>query len=398
VSSTVGAAPERRDGRIVAIDALRGLVMVIMALDHTRDFLHLGSHGLDPTDPAASNPVLFATRWITHLCAPTFVLLSGLSAWLQRREGKNRGGKSRGELSGFLLTRGLWLILVDAVVVSFALNFNFDLVILTVIAAIGASMVLLAGLIWLPARAVLVIGVALIAGHNLFDGFDAKALGPLADPFRALVGPIDLAQLGPVKVLVAYAILPWTGVMALGYGLGPLFNLPARKRGRILTLLGLAMIVGFVAIRAVNLYGDPRPWAVQPTQARAVMAFLSVTKYPPSLDFVLATLGAVLMLTPWLERLGGKLAGVLATYGRVPLFYYVGHLYVLHLIALGAGLALGRPLASLMTNPSQIAGFGFSLTAVYAIWIVVVLAFYPLCAWYGDFRRRHRDWRWLSYF
>jgi uncharacterized membrane protein len=392
VSSAVEAAPDRRVGRIIAIDALRGLVMVIMALDHARDFLHLGSHGLDPTDPVASNPILFATRWITHLCAPTFVLLSGLSAWLQ-----GSGGKSRAKLSGFLLTRGLWLILVDAVVVSFALNFNFDLVILTVIAAIGASMVLLAGLVWLPTRAVLAIGVILICGHNLLDGFNSKTLGPLADPFRALFGPIDLVSLGPVKVLVAYAVLPWTGVMALGYGLGPLFDLPASRRGRVLTLLGLAMIAAFVAIRTINLYGDPRPWAAQPTEARTVMAFLSVTKYPPSLDFVLATLGPILVLLPWLERLGGRLSGVLAAYGRVPLFYYVGHLYVLHLIALGAGLALGRPLASLMTNPGQIAGFGVSLPVVYAVWIAVVLGFYPLCVWYGGFRRRHRDRRWLSY-
>jgi len=386
-SSSVGGR------RIGAVDALRGLVMVVMALDHARDFLHLGSHGIDPTDAAASNPALFATRWVTHFCAPTFVLLSGLSTWLQRAS-----GKSRGELALFLVTRGLWLILLDATVVSFALNFNFDLIVLTVIAAIGASMILLAGLLWLPTPAVLLVGVGLIAGHNLFDGFDAKSLGPLALPFQTLFGPVALASFGPMKVLVAYAILPWTGVMALGYGLGPLFEPSPARRGRVLVLTGLAMVVGFVLLRGINLYGDPRPWAAQPMPIRTAMSFLALTKYPPSLDFVLATLGPILMLTPLLERFGGRLSGALQTYGRVPLFYYVGHLYALHLIALALGVAVqGKPAAAFLVNPGQIAGFGFGLPVVYAIWAALVLGFYPLCAWYGGVKRRHRDWRWLSY-
>lgn len=386
------ASASVRGLRIGAIDALRGLVMLVMALDHARDFLHLGSHGIDPTDATASNPALFATRWVTHFCAPTFVLLSGVSAWLQRAS-----GKSRSELALFLLTRGLWLVLLDATVVSFALNFNFDLIVLTVIAAIGASMILLAGLIWLPAPAVALVGLALIAGHNLFDGLDPKTLGPWALPFQVLFGPVALASVGPVKLLVAYAVLPWTGVMALGYGLGPLFNQAPGKRARTLVLAGLACIVGFLILRGLNHYGDPRPWSLQADPARTAMSFLAVTKYPPSLDFVQATLGPVLMLLPLLEKLGGRLTAALQTYGRAPLFYYVGHLYALHLIALGLGVALqGKPASAFLVNPGQIAGFGFGLPAVYAIWAAVIVGFYPLCAWWGRIKRTRRDW-WLSY-
>jgi uncharacterized membrane protein len=392
-SQAVEAAPAAAVRvRIDAIDVLRGLVMVLMALDHTRDFMHFGSQGIDATDPAQSNPALFATRWITHLCAPTFVMLSGVSVWLRRA-----AGTPPGALSGFLVSRGLWLILLEVTVVGLGFTLSPGTIFLQVIWAIGGGMILLAALTRLRASWVLTLGVAIIAGHNLLDPIDPDRLGVFAPVFIALhAGPTPL-QIGPFQGVILYTLLAWFGVMCVGFGLGPVFRMERGRRTAILTGLGLAMIALFVALRLYNHYGDPQPVTPQPTAARAVMAFLQVSKYPPSLDYVLATLGPMLVLLPWLERWTGKAMEVLRTFGRVPLFYYVLHIYLVHGIAVGIGLAQGFHFHQLTGGPiGAPKGFGVSLPVVYAIWIAVVAALYPLCRWFEGVRQRRRDW-WLSY-
>lgn len=383
------ATPTR--SRIEAIDVLRGLVMVIMALDHTREYVHLGSQGIDVTDPAQASPILYATRWITHLCAPTFVMLSGLSIYLRRAS-----GAAPAALGGFLVSRGLWLILLEATVISLAFTFHPGFVFLQVIWVIGASMILLAALIRLPAAAVLALGCAIIVGHNLLDGIDPKTLGGFAPVFAALHGSFTPFRWGPVQGVLVYSLLAWAGVMFFGYGLGPVFRMERGRRDSILIALGLSMVAAFVALRFYNHYGDPVPRTVQPTAARALMSFMRVSKYPPSLDYVLVTLGPMLALLPLLDRWKGKAMGVLRTYGRVPFFYYVLHLYLIHAIAVAIGLAQGYP-ASAFTDPVNLPkGFGLSLAAAYAIWIGVVAALYPICRWFEGVRQRRHDW-WLSY-
>jgi uncharacterized membrane protein len=385
-------APAPARARIEAIDVLRGIVMVLMALDHTRDFMHLGSQGgVDVTDPAQSNPVLFATRWVTHLCAPTFVMLSGVSIWLRKSTGVDPG-----KLSGFLVSRGLWLILLEVTIVSLGFGFHPGFIFLQVIWVIGASMILLAGLNRLPTVLVLALGCAIIAGHNLLDGIDPKTLGAFAPAFIALFGPRGFFDLGWVQGALLYALLPWAGVMFFGYGLGPVFRMERGRRDLILTALGLSMVAAFVALRLVNHYGDPIHDAPQPTIARAIMAFLRLDKYPPSLDFVLATLGPMLALLPLLDRWKGKAMEVFRTFGRVPLFFYIPHIFLLHGIAALIGVAQGHQFAEFtdLLNPPK--HFGISLPEVYLAWVSAVGLLYLPCRWFEGVRQRRHDW-WLSY-
>ncbi|HYD89422.1 MAG TPA: heparan-alpha-glucosaminide N-acetyltransferase domain-containing protein [Vitreimonas sp.] len=409
------AAPAQRSSiaagvRISEIDMLRGLVIVLMALDHVRDYFFIGG-GLasNPLDPATTTPWLYTTRWITHLCAPTFVFLSGVSAYLQFAK-----GKATPNLSAFLFTRGLWLIFLEATVLSFGWSFAIPYpFFLQVIWAIGWSMIALAALVWLPRVAVLAIGVAIIGGHNLLDPINARELGSLSLLWTFLHdgGPI-FADGRPIG-LFAYPILPWIGVIALGYGMGALFLEPSAKRDRTVFLIGVAMLVVFVLLRWTMIYGDPtfatgpeavaRDWREQATLGAAIMVFLDVQKYPPSLQFTLVTLGVIFTIWPLLSRLRGPVGGVLNTFGAVPFFFYLLHVYLVHVLAIAANAAAGKPtdayfgyMLNVFTAPQKFEAVGFSLPWVYCAWIVVLALLYPLCRYWQGLKARRRDW-WLSY-
>ena len=383
-------APPPYRGRIDGLDVLRGIVMLLMALDHTRDYLLTNSDAFDITDPAKSNLVLYFTRWVSNFCAPTFVLLAGLGPWFRRAR------STPGDLSKFLVTRGLWLIFLEVTIVGTGFSFHPGLLIPQVIWVIGASMILLAVFTRAPTWIVLVLGVAVIVLHNLLDPIDPKTLGAWALPFEALYSGPTPFKWGPFNGVLLYSLIGWTGIMFLGYGLGPIFKLSRARRDRVLTLLGLGMVALFVALRLINHYGDPIPYVHQPNAAREAMAFLRVNKYPPSLAFTLVTLGPMLVLLPWLDRWKGMAMEVLRTFGRVPLFFYVLHIYLIHGLSAAVGMAHGLPFSAYTDLFNRPKDMGFSLPVVYLIWIGVVAALYPLCRWFEGVRQRRKDW-WLSY-
>lgn len=387
--------------RIQSIDLLRGAVMVIMALDHTRDFFHLGSFFVDPTDLATTTPALFFTRWITHFCAPVFVFLAGTAAYLHGQRLPDRQTLSR-----FLWTRGLWLVFLELTVIKLAWSFDltFSLMFLQVIWAIGMAMIFLSALIYLPYRLLVGLGILIVAGHNLLDAYNVVD-GTSPDFLWALIH--QQAFLFPwdgFGIFVAYPLLAWTGVMILGYVFGRLYraDMPAESRHRVLYLMGGGAIVLFVLLRWNNVYGDPAPWSVQDTATMTVLSFLNCTKYPPSLLFLLMTLGPSLIVLAATERARDAVSRRLIVFGRVPLFYYVTHLYILHLLAFPAVMLQGRPWTDMvLTLPAFLGGdlatYGYSLPVTYLVWAVVVVGLYFPSAWYQDYKRRHRERWWLSY-
>lgn len=389
-AAAAGGLTRSGAARIDAIDRLRGLVIVLMVLDHVRDYFHSIAFTADPLAMDSGDPALFMTRWVTHLCAPTFVFLSGVSIWLQRAN-----GKSRSDLGRFLLTRGLWLIFLELTVIQYAFNFGGGVVLL-VIWAIGAAMIAMAGLVWLPRAALLGLGVALVAGHQLLAPIDPPDVGVLAPLWSAMF------EVGPgLGGLVLYPFAPWLGVMLLGYGLGPVFQRPDGERNRMILLLTGGMLVLFAVTRGINLYGDPQPWAVQAGPLWTALSFINVSKYPPSLDYVLVTLGVSLALLPLLGRLGGPAGGVLLTFGRTPLFAYVLHILLAHTLALVVGSLMGVPPSAffnMLGDPSRAiaAGWGFDLAGVYVAWLAVLAMLYPMSRWFEGVKRRRRDW-WLGY-
>ncbi len=398
-------------GRLSDIDMMRGLVIILMALDHVRDYFHAGAFRFDPLDPAQTTPLLYATRWITHLCAPTFVFLAGVSAYFQSTRGKTGPA-----LASFLAKRGLWLIFIEATVLGFGWSFGFPYpLFLQVIWAIGWSMIALAGLVLLPRIASLIIGAAIVAGHNLLDPISASQFGSASILWTALHegGPIFVN--GAPVGLFAYPILPWIGVMALGYGAGPLFAEPAATRDRKLLLIGGSMIALFLLLRFTGVYGDPGlsaaagpygpapDWRDQESAGAAIMAFMNVQKYPPSLMFTLVTLGVMFVALPALSRIKGVPARILLTFGAVPFFFYVLHIYVAHSLAIIANSAAGHDASGLFNYlrnaflaPEKMQGLGFSLPYVYAAWIAVLAILYPACVYWAKLKRQRRDW-WLSY-
>lgn len=381
----VPAGPRRLDH----VDLLRGLVMVIMVLDHVRDYFT--DVRFDPTDPTRTTLALFATRWITHYCAPIFIFLAGASAWIAGTR------RTRGQLARFLVSRGLWLILLEVTVVSFGWYLSTEWPVgarAQVIWAIGAAMIVLAGLIYLPRAAIAAFGLALVAGHNLLDGITPAALGAFAPLWHILHVP---GPLGFVPVFVTYPLIPWVGVMALGYAAGPLvFSQEAAAPRRLLWAGGLA-VLGFVVLRTLNGYGDPSHRLVDGSATFLAMSFLNVSKYPPSLLFVLMTLGPALIALALLRRAKGPIADLFITFGRVPLLFYVTHLYLAHALGVVAGVAQGYPNAALRTVYRLLpAGYGYGLPVVYLVWVGVVAALYPLCRRYAALKGRSRAW-WLSY-
>lgn len=380
--------------RVDAIDMLRGLVIVLMVLDHVRDFFHVDAFAFDPTDPLRTSPILFATRWVTHLCAPTFVFLAGVSILFQKAN-----GKAGWALSRFLLTRGAWLILLEVTIVSFGFDFGWPFLFLQVIWAIGASMIAMAALVHLPSRAVWFIGLALLMLLPL-------AMAPTAGAEGAL-GVVRLLTLapglipGPVPGLAMYPVLPWLAIMCIGFGLGPVFRLDPAARSRKVLILALGFLALFVVLRTLN-YGDPAAWKALPTATQTAMSWLAVSKYPPSPDYVFATLGVSMLIFLALERLRGPVARVLLSFGRTPLFTYLCHIYIAHGLMLLAAIAWGYPAAiALDILGDSISGapppvWGISLIGVYAVWLVVVAILIPLARWFEGVKRRRRDW-WLSY-
>lgn len=366
--------------RLDTIDMLRGLVIVLMILDHTRDFFHAAALVASPTDPDTTTPILFATRWVTHLCAPTFVFLAGVSAYLQHARGKLLGR--------FLLQRGVWLIVLEVTLVSLGFNFWFPFVFFQVIWAIGFSMVVLAALHRLPLYAIASIAVAIVAGHDLctplpFDAWWWKLLmtrGELSD-----------------TLYVAYAGIPWLGVMLLGYATGPVFL--REDAARRLGVAGACALMAFCILRFTNVYGDPKPWTLRATGVRTVMSFFELSKYPPSLLYVLATLGTALLLYALLDRFRGPL--FLLAFGRTPLFTYLLHIYLVHGSALLAGVLTGVSASAffnILNDPDRAVAqhWGVTLPWVYVAWILLTAALYPLSRWFASVKATRRDW-WLSY-
>jgi uncharacterized membrane protein len=389
-----GASPAVRPERLRGPDILRGAVIVLMVVDHVRWFL--SDARFDPTDPALTTPALFFTRWITHFCAPAFMLLAGAGAWLSLSRGRSRGG-----LAWYLLTRGLWLLVLEVTVARFGWQFNLDYGYtgLLVFWALGWSMIALAGLVLLPRPAIAAVAFAMILGHNLLDPIEPAAWGGGAWLWTVLHAPGTL-QLGPdTSVFVLYPLVPWIGVMAAGYLLGPVFGLPAARRDRLLVRLGVGLTAGFLVLRSINVYGDPSPWAGQSASWRTALSFFNTTKYPASLSFLLMTLGPAIALLPWLERARGSLAEAVRTLGRVPLFFWLLHVPLIHLIALGLSLArYGEVIPWLVRNPpiEPPAGYGYNLFVIYLVTALVVVGLYPVCAGFAEIKKRGRT-RWLDY-
>jgi uncharacterized membrane protein len=389
--------------RIESIDILRGLVMIIMALDHVREYFHVGANLDNPLNLATTTPALFFTRWITHFCAPIFVFLSGTSIYLQSLR------KTKKELSGFLIKRGLWLILVELILISFGWSFNpnYNFVFLQVIWVIGLSMVLLGLLIYLPFNAILVIGIVIVAGHNLLDipesaaGFQHSFLMDLVHSARFTTH----AYLPNHAILIAYPFLPWTGLMMLGYCIGVYFSpaVSTAKRKKFLLTTGAALILLFILLRFINAYGDPVPWSSQKNNLYTLLSFINVNKYPPSLFYMLVTIGPALLFLAAIENVQNRFTNIIRTYGRVAFFYYILHIYIIHVCSAAAFLLRGHSFED-ATHTGNLFPFyflapgeGYGLTVVYLVWIGIVVFLYPFCKWYDTYKTTHKEKWWLSY-
>ncbi|MFL5617415.1 MAG: DUF1624 domain-containing protein [Gemmatimonadaceae bacterium] len=402
----VYAPPARQ--RVDSIDLLRGLVMVIMMLDHTRDYFSVEQYQFDPTNLDRTSIALFLTRWITHYCAPVFFFLAGTGAYLRRAR-----GSTPKELSGFLVSRGIWLIVLELTIIRALITFDVlphGTFVGQTIWALAWSMIVLAGLVHLPLWATGAFGIVMILVHNAFDGMGPSACFPgqpicgAGDVVLRVLhvsGPVVLGPKGPM-FLALYPLIPWIGVMAAGYVFGRLYTMDAADRHRLLVRLGVAIIATFVVLRATNLYGDPSKWSIQPRGAAfTVLSFLNLTKYPPSLLYLCMTLGPAILLLAFLEReRRGRLAMALVQFGRVPLLFYVLQWVFAHGVAYAAFVAAGKPTEALFifhnNPPETLARAGFPLAVVYAFWIAGVLALYPVCKWYAGVKRRRNDW-WLGY-
>jgi uncharacterized membrane protein len=395
-------------GRLAAIDFLRGIVMVLMVLDHTREFI--GDPNVDPTDLAKTTVPLFLTRWVTHFCAPIFVLLAGTGAYLARAVGKEPTPRA---LAGFLASRGLFLVALEFTLVRWGwnLNFNYHFILVQVIWAIGLSMLILAALVAIdvPSRWIGVLGVILIIGHNLLDlsrfSVNPGDLGRWSWLWSAFVRPGAIQPAANVTLLVAYPVLPWFGIMAVGFALGEVMIQHQQPRIRITAALGLALSLLLVVLRLANTYGDPTPWKAQETAVKTVLSFINCQKYPPSLLYVLMTIGPGLLALAAFDsfegrraRPVGRVGRVLVTLGRVPLFYYLLQWPVTHMAANLAFAFTGQSVNWFVWPIDFPAGSSFSLPVVYAIWILVVAILYFPSSWFANLKRKHRDNVWLSYF
>jgi len=387
------AEPDHR-ARIESVDLLRGLIMILMALDHVRDFV--GVPGLNPTNLASTTVPLFFTRWVTHFCAPVFFLLTGTGAFL------SLVSKTKKQLSFFLATRGLWLLFLEVVVVrclGWQFNFDYHVTILNVLWALGWSMIVLSALVYLPPSLITVFGAVLIAGHNIFDSVESNS--PL---WSILHVPNILMNTPQHVVFVAYPLLPWIGVTAAGFGLGQIYKWAAERRRAFLPRSGLAAIAAFCVLRAINIYGDPFPWAKQKSAIFTALSFINTTKYPPSLLFLLMTLGPAMLFLFAVDRGVPNLLRPALVFGKVPMFYYLMHIPLIHFIAIMICFAQNRAIHWMFesTNLGQFPvtpppGWGLALPGVYCVWAIVVLTLYPLCRRFAYVKQRNHA-TWLSYY
>ncbi len=386
--------------RITSIDLLRGTVMIIMALDHVRDYFHTDAFLYDPLDLTKTTPALFFTRWITHFCAPVFIFLAGTSALLSGQK------KSKKELSLFLLKRGAWLIFLELTLITFLWNFDlaFTNIYFIVIWTLGVSMLFLAAFIHLPVKYIFVIGLVLVAAHNLFDqvhvpGNSLKAFG------WSLLHDQQFFNWQGKNFLVGYPVLPWIGVMALGYCFGTLFTAAysEQQRKKMLLLIGGSAVALFIIIRFINVYGDPVPWSTQSSPFYTFLSFIKANKYPPSLLYILMTLGPAILFLAFTENLNNKLSKIVSVYGRVPMFYYLTHILLVHLFTLLAAELFTdfSWKAWILKQPlwfaTDLQGYGFSLPVVYLVWMIIVVILYPFCKRYDRYKINHKEKWWLSY-
>ena len=377
-------------GRIRSIDALRGLVILLMLVDHGREFFFFHAQVSDPMSLETTSPALFFTRLSAHFCAPVFVALAGLGAWLYGDKAERSGMNGAKAASAFLFKRGLFLVALELTVVGFAWSFSFtpEIIYLQVIWAIGLSMIALAGLVYLPRPALIAVGLAIVLGHNLLDPVTI-AKGQPGHVIWAILhdrGFLDLPW--GAQARTSYPLLPWIGVAALGYGIGPWFASDEGQRRKRLVMTGLGALTLFAVLRAINLYGEPVAWSVQTTMLHTVMSVLNLTKYPPSADFVLLTLGVGALVLAGLERAPQKLVGMLAVFGGAPLFFYLIHIFVLHLLHLAALTVFG---------PNQ--GEGFSVPGVGWLWLLAIFVAVPCwyaCRWFAGVKRGSPHW-WMRY-
>jgi len=389
-----------KTNRIESIDVLRGVVMVIMALDHVRDYFYYGSFFNDPTNLETTTPILFFTRFITHYCAPVFVFLAGTSAFLYGSK------KTKSELFKFLFTRGLWLIFLELVVNNliwtFDLSYSFPIV--QVIWAIGVSMVCLSFLIYLPKKIILVFGVLLVAGHNALDGIVMEGQSLQAMIWYFLHQQQMLVYGDDFIFLIQYPLIPWIGLMALGYCFGQLYarDFDAQVRKNWLLNLGFALIGLFLLLRSLNIYGDLVPWSIQETTVKTILSFFNVTKYPPSLLYFCITIGPALLFLYAFETTKNKISDFFLVFGRVPMFYYFLHVFVIHVFAIIGMLIFGGNWQDMILDANSFMNenlrtYGHSLVTTYLVWIGVVLFLYPFCKKYMIYKANNKDKWWLSY-
>lgn len=384
------------NSRIQSVDLLKGAVMVIMALDHVRDYFHFSANYFDPADPAKTTLLLFFTRWITHFCAPAFSFLSGLSAYFAGRR------KKKSELTDFLLKRGLWLIFVELVIAGFGWYFDihFRTFGLLVLWSLGVSMIMLSVLIYLPRVYILIISCLLIFGHNLLDSihYPGSVLWAIIHEQKLFNG------FGNSHLLVGYPLVPWPGVMSLGYCFGTFYEpgYSSSARRKVLNIIGLSAVVLFIVLRWSNLYGNPFPWKHYDTFSKGLISFLNPAKYPPSLLYLLMTLGIALVCLANTEQLKGRLVNFFSMFGRVPFYYYILHLYFIHILAMIFAQLSGfgwqkMILPNFTFFVPELKGYGFSLWVVYVVWIGLIALLYPLCRRFDQYKQKHKDKPWLSY-
>lgn len=391
------------ESRVDSIDAVRGAIMIVMALDHVRDFIHRAAMTSSPTDLSKTTTLLFFTRWITHFCAPVFMFAAGLGAFLYWQQ-----GKTRGQLSVFLLTRGAWLMLLELTIMRFAYNFGLTAdypVLLLVLWVLGLCMVVMSAVVWLPLPTIAVASVATIALHNTLDTISAKQFGDASWLWSVLHQPGVFNAAGAL-VIVGYPLVPWIAVMALGFVCGRLYQLEPKMRQNRLVMIGAVLCVGFVVVRGLNHYGDPQPWSTQSSATFTLLSFLNTTKYPPSFAFLLMTLGPALLGLAWVDRVSPARTHPLVVLGRVPLFYFVTHFFAAHIAAAALALArYGSTAWAFVVNPVPSMGappglypkdFGYDLWVVYVVWAAIVIALYPACRWFASVKATRRWW-WLSY-
>jgi len=391
--------PLKTTYRIDSIDLLRGLVMIIMALDHTRDFFHKEAWTDNPLNLATTTPFLYFTRWITHFCAPVFVFLAGSSAWFQSLR------KSKKELSGFLIKRGLWLIFIEVFVIGFAFSFDvhYNIIALQTIWSIGISMVILGLVIWLPFAAIAALGSIIVLGHNLLDYYEASMKSSPGWWYDMLHNGGTYKLWGNHNIFFFYPFLSWAGLMMVGYCFGKLFtSYEGTARKKILIRSGIGVILFFIALRATNSYGNPEHWSTQKNPVFTFLSFMDVRKYPPSLLYMCATIGPALLFLAFANT-KNRLTKFITVYGRVPFLYYVLHFFLIHFLSAIFFLARGHSFADgLKDQPGVVPKFiamgeGYSLWVVYGVWIFVVLSLYPICKWFSDYKLAHKEKKWLSY-